>query len=99
MHGNWTTSLAQVPDVFLEYYKWFLGTRLVDRTPVKTTIVNMGPLVSRDMRNVLNAPYTKEEIKATLWDIDGGKAPRPDGFGSSFFKGVWVTLERKSIML
>ncbi|XP_021866635.2 uncharacterized protein [Spinacia oleracea] len=35
MHGNWTTAPGQVPDVFLEYYKWLLGTKGDARTSVK----------------------------------------------------------------
>lgn len=26
---------------------------------------------------------------AVIWDIDGGKAPGPDGFGIFFYKGAW----------
>ncbi|XP_056698474.1 uncharacterized protein [Spinacia oleracea] len=92
MHGEWTFSPDQVPAAFLEYYKCLLGTKLEARTSVKDQIVHNGPLVTAVMSSGLNAPFTKEEIKSALWDIDGGKAPGPDGFGSSFSKVFGVTL-------
>ncbi|XP_056692011.1 uncharacterized protein [Spinacia oleracea] len=89
MHGNWTTDPGQVPAVFQEYYEWLLGTKGNDRTSVKQVVVKKGPLVSADMAIMFSHSFSKEDIKVAIWDIDGGKAPGPDGFGSSFFKGVW----------
>ena len=51
-------------------------------------MVDKGPLLDDVMKVQLNATYTKEEIKVAMWEVDGGKAPGPDGFGSSFFKGT-----------
>lgn len=34
-HGQWTNEPAQFLEVFLEYYKWLLGTKMSDGTPVK----------------------------------------------------------------
>ncbi|XP_056691804.1 uncharacterized protein [Spinacia oleracea] len=89
MHGRWTTNPSQVPEVFLEYYKWLLGTSGGNRINVKQSVVNRGHVVSDTMQAMLNSPYTKEEVKKAMWEIDGTKAPGPDGFGSSFFKGSW----------
>ncbi|KNA05247.1 hypothetical protein SOVF_192190, partial [Spinacia oleracea] len=61
MHGNWTTDPGQVPTVFLEYYKWLLGTKGNDRTPVKQSVVNKGPLVSDDMASMLSHSFSKKE--------------------------------------
>ncbi|XP_019263743.1 PREDICTED: uncharacterized protein LOC109241456 [Nicotiana attenuata] len=30
------------------------------------------------------------EVKEALWDIEGTKAPDPDGYGSQFFKDTWT---------
>lgn len=89
MHGIQTTDPVQVFTVFLEYYKWLLGTSDRGRTPVKQAIINQGPLVTDAMRNFLSSPFTGKEIKDAMWDIDGGKAPGLDGFGSAFYKGAW----------
>lgn len=35
------------------------------------------------------APVTREEIKATLFSLNGNKAPGSDGFTTQFFKDSW----------
>lgn len=32
---------------------------------------------------------TKKEVKQATWAIHGDKAPRPDGYGSYFYKDCW----------
>ncbi|XP_048498217.1 uncharacterized protein LOC109134680 [Beta vulgaris subsp. vulgaris] len=70
--------------IFHKRHAWKLT-----RIKLKQSVVDNGPLLDDVMKGQLNATYTKEEIKAAMWAIDGGKAPGPNGFGSSFFKGAW----------
>lgn len=90
MHGNWTTEPSQVPKAFLGYYRWLIGSKIHSRTKVMQVVLNQGPLLDDAMKALLNATYTKEEVEAAIWDIDGRKTPGPDGFVSSFFKGTWM---------
>ena len=41
------------------------------------------------MNTMLNAPYTKEEVKAALFQMFPTKAPGPDGFPAHFFQRHW----------
>ncbi|KAF2302890.1 hypothetical protein GH714_010306 [Hevea brasiliensis] len=38
---------------------------------------------------LLEAPFSYEEIQAAVWYCGNGKAPGPDGFNFSFFKASW----------
>lgn len=38
---------------------------------------------------LLVAPFTIEEIREAVWECDGNKSPRPDGFNLIFFKKCW----------
>ncbi|KAK9053404.1 hypothetical protein SSX86_030038 [Deinandra increscens subsp. villosa] len=40
----------------------------------------------------LIAPFTCDEIKVTVWDCGGDKAPGPDGFNFDFLKSFWDIL-------
>ncbi|XP_056698113.1 uncharacterized protein [Spinacia oleracea] len=54
-----------------------------------TPVVQDGPLVTDAHKAILNAPYTREEVKHALFSIPGVKAPGPDGFGSYFYRDAW----------
>lgn len=59
------------------------------RKSVVEAIVKIGPLITPDMANQLNQPYTAAEVKKEIFDIEENKSPRQDGFGSKFFKASW----------
>lgn len=42
--------------------------------------------ITPDMREVLDAPYSKEEVKTTLFQMFPIKSPGPDGFPAHFFQ-------------
>ncbi|XP_057444081.1 uncharacterized protein LOC130736256 [Lotus japonicus] len=43
--------------------------------------------------NVLIAPFDIEEIREAVWDCDGDKSPRPDGYNFKFIKSFWHILK------
>jgi len=53
---------------------------------------DVGRRVSNEMNNELIAPFTREEVKASLFSIGDLKAPGPDGLHAIFFKRFWNML-------
>ena len=49
--------------------------------------------VTSSMRAILEAEYTREEVKAALDHIGDLKAPGPDGFPARFFQGNWGVMK------
>ena len=45
--------------------------------------------VTQEMNEVLNAPYTQQEVKQALFQMFPIKAPGPDGFPAHFFQRHW----------
>ncbi|XP_056697705.1 uncharacterized protein [Spinacia oleracea] len=88
-NGVWRDNPTEVTSAFLEYYECLLGGNSTQRAEVLSHIVQTGPLVTDAHRAILNAPYTREEVKSALWSIPGVKAPGPDGFGSFFYRDAW----------
>ncbi|GJT68087.1 putative RNA-directed DNA polymerase [Tanacetum coccineum] len=43
--------------------------------------------------NFLEAEFSKEEIKAAVWDCSGSKAPGPDGLNFKFIKRYWDLIQ------
>ncbi|KAH0642430.1 hypothetical protein KY290_034023 [Solanum tuberosum] len=54
-----------------------------------TSIDDVSTLVNEAQRDELTREFAKEEVKQTLWAIDGNKSPGLDGYGSKFFKNCW----------
>ncbi|XP_010678145.1 uncharacterized protein LOC104893708 [Beta vulgaris subsp. vulgaris] len=87
--GNWKENLEEVNTAFLNYYKKLLGSELLNRVPVKESVINKGHVLSEEHKVFLNRLYTTEEVKSALFSISGDKAPGPDDFGGYFFRDAW----------
>jgi hypothetical protein len=44
------------------------------------------PQVSPQENAVLSAPYTEEEIRKAVFQVEHNKAPGPDGFPAEFYQ-------------
>lgn len=47
----------------------------------------------------LEAPFTEENIFSSLKEVDGDKAPGPDGFSFSFIKTYWHLFKPEMLAL
>ena len=48
--------------------------------------------ITDDMLEVLSRPYSREEVKAALFQMGPTKAPRPDGMNALFIKNFGILL-------
>ncbi|KAM2008256.1 hypothetical protein ACFX16_003170 [Malus domestica] len=49
----------------------------------------MDPVVTIDMNEVMCSPIFDIEIKDAMFNMEGAKAPGPDGFQGIFFQSYW----------
>jgi hypothetical protein len=47
------------------------------------------PQVSEEENKVLTAPFSVEEVKTAVFDMEHNKAPGPDGFPTEFYQFFW----------
>ncbi|GKD36029.1 RNA-directed DNA polymerase, eukaryota, reverse transcriptase zinc-binding domain protein, partial [Tanacetum coccineum] len=71
-----------------------METTLMDR-PHFTS--NLFKKLLQDEVSILDAPFTTIEIKNSVWDCGGGKAPGPDGFTFKFINQYWDTIGKDFI--
>ena len=51
------------------------------------------PQVSEEENEVLMAPFSGEEIKMVVFDMEHNKAPGPDDFSAEFYQFFWEVLK------
>ncbi|XP_062103545.1 uncharacterized protein LOC133814624 [Humulus lupulus] len=83
-------------DMNTSFFYAFLKKRKVEKgSPssatgrLKVQNVEMGPKIFVEQQVKLLKPFSKKEIRESLFGILITKSPGPDGFGSGFFKAVW----------
>jgi hypothetical protein len=57
------------------------------------------PQVSPKENMFLNAPYSEEEVRKAVFQMEHNKAPGPDGFSTEFFQTFWDIIKGDLLML
>lgn len=88
INGCWTEEPQKLKDVTFNFFKEHFLERLEDRPSF--TSDKFRKLTEEQIR-WLEMEFTVDEIKQPVWDCEGSKAPRPDGFTFNFIKktGRW----------
>ena len=82
-----TEDKAELEEMTTEFYKNLYTServqnmeQVIDTVPVKVT---------PEMNDILNAPYSQDEVKKALFQMFPIKAPGPDSFPAHFFQRHW----------
>ncbi|KAL9400757.1 hypothetical protein Peur_004606 [Populus x canadensis] len=86
--GSLTTSVSQVGDVFVSFFKQLLGS-CKETLPLDIDVIQSGPCLNESSHESLLALVSNDDIKNALFGIGNDKAPGPDGYSSFFFKKSW----------
>jgi hypothetical protein len=49
--------------------------------------------VSQEENDLLVRPFTMEEIRETIFQMEHNKAPEPDGFQAEFYQAYWEIIK------
>jgi hypothetical protein len=85
--GNWIEDEDGLA-AHINSYFGNLFSKGVDEPSMEVTN-KVTPRVTAEMNAVLNAHYTREEVKKAMFNIGDLKAPGPDGLHAIFFKRYW----------
>eukprot|EP00258_Populus_trichocarpa_P025573 XP_024441592.1 uncharacterized protein LOC112324175 [Populus trichocarpa] len=88
LDGMLTTSISEVGEEFIRYYRELLGTSK-HTTSIDVKVALSGPCINAGSHSFLLAPVSNDSIKEALFSIGNDKAPGPDGYSSLFFKTAW----------
>ena len=74
-----------------DYTHWFMSTHNNRRALSELRLLKR--VVDLDNEE-LTKPPNLEEVRTALFSINSIKTPRPDGFGSGFFKTYWHIIKK-----
>ncbi|WVZ64360.1 LOW QUALITY PROTEIN: hypothetical protein U9M48_013890 [Paspalum notatum var. saurae] len=87
-------SQEEKQEVVLNFYENLIG-KAEDRE-YTLRLSELGVL-QHDLSS-LDAPFTEEEVWATIKDLPMGKSPGPDGFTGRFFRVCWSIIKRDILL-
>ncbi|WMV28804.1 hypothetical protein MTR67_022189 [Solanum verrucosum] len=90
--GAWQTDPTQIANIFVKYYTEILGMKTCRRSKDSVRIIHNGPCLTVDHQMELLRPFSEKEVKEAMFKINSNKSPRSDGFGSGFYKAVWLII-------
>lgn len=95
--GDWHTSQCDMNGIIESYFHDLFRGQDRDDTHKAAhsflTNVNL-PKLSSEQFDSLILPITKMEVETAIFQMDGNKAPSPDGFPISFFQHYWQLVEQ-----
>jgi hypothetical protein len=83
----------QLKSYITNYYKSLFGPPEESSFSLDETQTDDIPQVSIEENGLLTAPYSKEEVKKAVFQMEHNKAPGPDGFAAEFYQSFWNTIK------
>ncbi|XP_062103251.1 uncharacterized protein LOC133814280 [Humulus lupulus] len=80
---------------FLSHFENFMGRSSSATKEMDLECLNQGNRLTMEQQVRLLRPFSKNDVKKALFSIHSSKSPGLDGFGSSFFKGLWGNIGAK----
>jgi hypothetical protein len=76
-----------------EYYKGLFGPHSPNSFSMDRILRYDIPQVSEDENEGLMAPFSEEEVRLAVFDMEHNKAPDPDGFPAKFYQFFWEVVK------
>jgi len=90
---------ANLKDYITDYYKRLFGPHLQNSFSLDETLRHDIPQVLEEQNEVLVAPFSEEEVKMAIFDMEHNKAPGPDGFPIEFYQFFWDVVKQDLMSL
>ncbi|OMO91484.1 reverse transcriptase [Corchorus capsularis] len=97
--GLWFSDPLQMEAEFTRYFRNIFTSDTHTMTSIEKVVECLDNRITEDMRLVMDAAYTPEDIKQAAFQMQGDKAPGLDGMTPLFFQKCWHIVGQDVISL
>ncbi|XP_021844829.2 uncharacterized protein [Spinacia oleracea] len=88
--GNWVSDSDGIKNVVCKYFKnLFKADECVESMRIPDEVRNLIPKLDSQQIARLDEKFTKQDVKTTVFQMSGLKAPGPDGIPAIFYHKAW----------
>ncbi|WVZ95111.1 hypothetical protein U9M48_040913 [Paspalum notatum var. saurae] len=84
---------VEIRKYITDYYKKLFGHPESSDVVLDENWTDDIPQVSQEENELITAPFTSEEVRAAIFQMEHNKAPGPDGFPPEFYQVFWNIIE------
>ncbi|VFQ73409.1 unnamed protein product [Cuscuta campestris] len=94
--GKGLSSPGEIKEAALTHFQKLYKA---DHNPIIEPIIPLIPkVITLEDNSLLTALPTLEEVKRSVWELDGNSASGPDGYNGNFFKHCWEIIKRDVLL-
>ena len=96
INGEWLTKDSRIRQGIVEDFENLLS----EPGDWRASLMNLSfSRITEVEATSLEEPFTEEEVKATLIEINGDKAPSLDGFTTAFWQHCWDIVKEEVLLM
>ncbi|KAK3204628.1 hypothetical protein Dsin_018674 [Dipteronia sinensis] len=89
MGGQWRVSKNDLVSVITQYFERLITSSSPSQQEINNIIMDVHPSLPSQMSRHLDSPFTGEDIRITVFDMNPLKAPGKDGLPAVFYQKLW----------
>ncbi|KAL9686915.1 hypothetical protein QQ045_031309 [Rhodiola kirilowii] len=95
---NWITEEAELCGEAVRHFLDVLSSsRMQDQAVLDENLECINQLITPDKAEMLDSPFTAQEVQCAVFQLGATKAPGPDGFSALFFQESWDLVKKEVI--
>jgi len=89
----------QLKSYITDYYKGLFGPSEDNTISLQDNLTDDIPQVSSAENDTLISPFSEQEIREAVFQMEHNKAPGPDGFPAEFYQVFWEVIKKDLLAL
>ena len=90
--GCWQSEEVLVEKIICDYFKNLFTSNKASDEEIELALEGMEPKIDQDMNRILEEPFSEEEVRQVVKNMNPTKAPDIDDLPALFYQKYWETV-------